>query len=551
LRGSLSTKHRSSQARRLGGALASPCAAALAPALLALGIVSTPVKAQYDLILRGGRVLDGAGNPWRYADVGIVGTTIRRVGDLGEVQATRVIDVTGLYVAPGFIDVHSHSAEGLVTRELSEGRPLEAQGITTVIVNPDGGGPTDLRAQRASLLRDGLGVNVAQLVPHGSVRQAVLGMEDRQPTDRELDTMRDLVRDGMEAGAFGLSSGLYYAPGSYAKIEEVIALARVAAEYGGVYTSHVRDEADYNIGVVAALAEVIRVSREAGLPGVHTHIKVLGPRVWGESAELVRMIDAARDEGVEVYADQYPYTASGTGIIGALIPRWALVGGEGAFLERLASPVQWPNMRADIEENFDRRGGASKLSIRRYPPDPSIEGRTLQDIADQRHMAPVDLVRDLVRVDDAGLVSFNMTEEDVANLMRPDWTMTSSDGGLVPMGQGVPHPRNYGTFPRKIHKYVVEDGVVSLPHAIRSMTSLPAGVFGMPDRGVIRAGATADIVVFDLDAFRDVATYERPHQLSEGVQYLLVNGELAIDRGRFTGKMAGKVLDRDAVRSMR
>src|SRR5690606_6005485 len=228
---------------------------------------------------------------------------------------------------PGFIDVHSHAGPGLATRELSGARPLLAQGITTVFVNPDGGGPVDLVQQRRDLLEHGLGVNVALMVPHGSVRRAVLGMEDRAPTPEELERMKALVREGMEAGAFGLSSGPYYAPGSFADTEELIALARIAAEHGGVYTSHIRDEADYTIGVVAAVDEVIRVAREAGLPGIVTHAKVLGPRVWGYSGAVVKRIQRARDAGIEVFADQYPYEASSTSLAAALLPRWAQAGG--------------------------------------------------------------------------------------------------------------------------------------------------------------------------------------------------------------------------------
>ncbi len=512
--------------------------------LVLLAFPEGPLHAQYDVLILGGRLLDGSGNPWRFADVAISGGRIQAVGNLGGARAARIVDATGLYVAPGFIDAHSHAVSGLSTPELSHGNPLLAQGITTVIVNPDGGGPVDIAAQREELMRNGLGVNVAQLVPHGSIRRTVLAMEDRAPTEQELNRMREMVRAGMGAGAFGLSSGLYYAPGSYAGTEEVVELARVVAEFDGVYTSHVRDEADYNVGVLAALDEVIRIAREAGIPAVHTHIKALGPRVWGQSSELVRMIDAARAAGVEVYADQYPYTASGTGISGALIPRWAQVGGRGAFLERLDSPVQWPRLEEDILENFDRRGGADRLQIRHYAPEPALEGRTLQEIADERGVAPVDLVRDLIRVGNAGLVSFNMSDDDVVTLMKPDWTMTASDGGYVPIGQGVPHPRNYGTFPRRIRKYVVEDRVVTLAHAIRSMTSLPADVFRVIDRGVLRAGAWADVVVFDLTRMRDLATYTDPHRLSEGVVHVLVNGGFAVFDGEFTNDLHGGVLRR-------
>jgi N-acyl-D-aspartate/D-glutamate deacylase len=455
-----------------------------------------------------------------------------------------MIDAEGLYVGPGFIDVHTHAGGGLATAELSDARALLAQGITTVVINPDGGGPVDMVVQRAELLEHGLGVNVAQLVPHGSVRRAVLGMDDRDPNEAELDMMRAIVRDAMEAGAFGMSSGLYYAPGSYSTTEEVVELSKVVAEYDGIYTNHLRDEADYNIGVVAAVEEVIQVAREAELPGIVTHIKALGPRVWGYSQAIVHRIEQARVEGVEVFADQYPYAASGTSITGALIPRWAQVGGTEALIARLDSTDSRARLRSDILENLDRRGGAGRLQFQRHAADPSIEGRTLEAVAEEREMHPADATMELLRAGGASLVSFNMHEDDIATFMRQSWTMTSSDGNVTQVGRGVPHPRWYGTFPRKIRKYVIEEGVVSLEAAVRSMTSLSAGVMRLEGRGVMTPGTIADVVVFDLETLRDRATFEDPHQLCEGLLYVLVNGAVAVDGGEFTDVMSGRVLSR-------
>jgi N-acyl-D-aspartate/D-glutamate deacylase len=517
----------------------------VAAACVALACASAgraPGAARYDLIIRNGRVLDGAGNPWVRADVGVAGDRVVAVGDLRGARARRVIDAADRYVAPGFIDTHSHAGPGLATPALSAGVPLLAQGITTVFVNPDGGGAVDLVAQRRRIVAARPGVNVALMVPHGGVRGQVLGMQDRAATAAELDSMRALVRAGMEAGAFGMSSGPFYAPGSFAPTEELVALARVTAPYGGVYTSHIRDESDYTIGVGAAVDEVIRVAREGGVRGVVTHIKALGPRVWGQGAALAAKIDAARGGGVEVFADQYPYEASGTSLSASLVPRWGEAGGADSLRARLADPATRARLVAAMRENLDRRGGAARLQLSRYLPDPSLEGRTLAQVAAARREDPIDAALALLARGPAGVVSFNMDSTDIHTLMRQPWTMTASDGDLVPMGEGVPHPRAYGTFPRKLRHYALDQRVVGLEQALRSMTSLPAAVYRVRDRGTLRPGAFADLVILDAARLRDRATYTRPHQLAEGVAYVLVNGVVAVDEGRATAVRGGRVL---------
>jgi N-acyl-D-amino-acid deacylase len=516
-------------------------------ATLAFFAASTALAGQgvrYDLIIRNGRVLDGSGNPWFYADVAVTGDRIVALGNLGSATAARTIDAKGLIVSPGFIDVHSHAGPALATAPLAHGRPLLAQGITTIFANPDGGGPIDLQKQRAALQTNHLGVNVALMVPHGSVRGAVLGMSDRDPTAAELEKMKALTEQGMQAGAFGLSDGPYYAPASYSKTAEIVALAKVASQYGGVYTSHIRDESDYTVGLVAAVDEVITVSREAKLPGIVTHIKALGPHVWGLSEHIVQRIEQARQQGVQVYADQYPYEASGTGIVGALVPRWALVGGDSALKRRIDDPTEGARLRREVGENLERRGGADRLQFSDYEPDRSIEGKTLGQVARDRNVSPVELALTLQKKGGAGLTSFNMNESDIATFMRQPWTMTCTDGGLVEMTDGVPHPRFYGAFSRKIRKYVNEEHVLDLPSAIRSMTSLPAGVFHLEDRGAIRPGMRADILVFDPARVRDMATYDKPHQLSEGMVAIVVNGGVEMEGGKFTDGKFGRVLSR-------
>lgn len=506
--------------------------------------VASPVTAQsaYDIVIENGRVLDGSGNPWIRADVAVTDGEIAAVGNLSATTGDTVLDAKGLYVAPGFIDVHSHAAEGLTDESLSAAKPLLAQGVTSVVVNPDGGGAVDLSAQRDSLLKHGLGVNVGQLVPHGAIREEVMGLSDRDPTGAELEEMKALVRRGMKNGGLGLSSGPFYAPGSYTETEEYIATARVAAEHGGVYQSHIRDESNYTVGLLAAVDEVIRIAREADLPGIVTHIKALGPPVWGFSTAVEQRVERARKEGVEVFADQYSYTASATSLTAALVPRWAQSGGRDSLLHRLDQEALRARIRSEMTENLKRRGGPKRIQFRRFRPDSSIEGRTLTEVAAARNAAPLKTALALIEQATPGVVSYNMLDEDVERFMRQPWTMTCSDGGLVARGDGVPHPRNYGAFSRKLSRYVRDQNVIDPGAAVRSMTQLSASVMGLPNRGSIQPGAVADLVVFDLDEIQDPATFQAPHQLSEGMVHVLVNGRLAIRDGTFTGVRPGNVV---------
>ena len=513
----------------------------LAAALLSSAVLSAQTPQQFDILIRNGRVLDGTGNPWYRADIGITGDRIRAMGQLTNATARTVIDAADKYVTPGFIDVHSHAGGGLGTEELKHGRPLLAQGLTTVFVNPDGGGPVDLAAQRATYEKQHIGVNVAMMVPHGSIRREVMEMSDRDPGATELAKMVELTRQGMLAGGFGLSSGLYYAPGSYSKTAEVVAMAKATAPFGGVYSSHIRDESDYTIGVVAAVQEVIDIAEQGGVVGVVSHMKALGPGSWGASKTLIANIEAARKRGVQVFADQYPYEASGTGIVGALIPRSAQVGGRDAMMKRITGELR-SEIRAEVKTNIARRGGADTLMISRYSVNPSFEGERLSTLAARAGVAPEEYALQLLEKGDASLVSFNMSEGDIETIMRQSWTMTCTDGDLPRFGVGKPHPRAYGAFARKLKRYVSERGTVSIEAAIRSMTTLPASVFGMKDRGQLRAGAFADVLIFDLARVNDAATYENPHQLAEGMNDIIVNGEVARRDGKFTSALAGRVL---------
>lgn len=498
----------------------------------------------FDLVIRNGRVLDGAGNPWIRADVGIRGDRIVAIGDLSDRAATRVLDAKDRYVAPGFVDVHSHAGEGLTRDDLKQGQPLLAQGVTTILANPDGGGPVDLAAQRAGFERRGIGLNVGLLIGHGEVREAVLGMADRAPTPDELVKMRGLVDRAMREGAFGLSTGLFYAPGSYATTDEVIELMKVVAPFGGVHTSHMRDESDYGAGVVASVDEIIRIADATNTIGVVSHMKALGPGAWGLSVACGLRIDRARARGVQVFADQYPYEASSTSLVGAVVPRWVEAGGRAAMQARLANAADRARMLPEIRANIARRGGPATLVVAFYRPERAYEGKSLADIAEALTVPPEEAVVNLVARGDVSIVSFNMSEDDIEFIMRQPWTMTSSDGGLVGMGEGRPHPRNNGSHARKLARYVRERKTIGLEAAIRSMTSLPALVFHLADRGTIREGAFADVVVFDPATIRDKATYMDPHQLATGVAATIVNGTVVYEGGTFSDTLPGRVLRR-------
>jgi N-acyl-D-amino-acid deacylase len=478
----------------------------------------------FDVLIRNARVMDGTGNPWLRADLGITADRITAVGALSGASATRTIDARDRIVAPGFIDVHSHAGEGIRNPALHQGQPLIAQGVTTFIANPDGGGPVDLAAQRAAIEAVRTGPNIGLLIGHGSVRSAVMGNANRQATADELLKMKDLVRRGMAEGAFGLSSGLFYVPGSFATTEEVIELTKVAADAGGLYTSHVRDEGNYAAGVQASVREVIRIAEEAKTIGIVTHMKALGRDSWGLAPALLKDMEEARGRGVQVFADQYPYEASSTSLRAALAP-----GG--------VQPTE-----AVVRENLRRRNGPDAILIAFHQADRSVQGQTLTQIAKARGVDPVTAALALMDAGGASIVSFNMSEDDIAAIMRAPFTMASSDGGLVAVGAGHPHPRDYGAFARRLGVYVRDRHVVDLEFAIRSMTSLPASVFGIKDRGVIRPGAFADLVIFDPATIRDAATYADPQKLAEGVSDVLVNGVPVRLDGKFTDALPGRVL---------
>ena len=497
------------------------------PAPLEIGIVNA-------------RLINGLGGVSGAINVGVRNGRVEMVDETIARRATVVIDAKGQVVAPGFIDVHSHGLETLGRADIRDAKALLAQGVTTIVGNPDGGGPVDLAKQAADLeAGGGIGVNVALLIGHGSVRSAVMGGANRAPTADELEKMRALVKKAVADGAFGLSSGLFYTPGRFAKTDEVIELAKAA---GGVYTSHIRDEGNYAEGVVASVDEVIRIAEQAKVTGIVSHMKALGPDSWGKSNELIAHIDAARRRGAQVWADQYPYEASSTSLGAAVLPD---AGTAAALREQLADPAKKFALLAGAKENIRRRGGPHSIQIASgRGAAPRMNGKRLDDIAKAEGVSPEQMAVDIVIAGGASIVSFNMSEDDIRAIMRQPWTMTSSDGALSLPGFSVPHPRNNGAFARKLGVYVRERKVISLADAVISMTSRSARVFGLKDRGELRTGAVADIVIFDPATIIDHATYEDPHQLATGVSWVIVNGVVAWKDGAPTGARAGKISKR-------
>jgi len=520
-------------------------------ALLLVGTVACghPVdRGPYDLLLRGGTVIDGTGVPGKNADVGIRdGRIVAVAPDLPEDAAARVVDVTGQSVAPGFIDLHAH-LEPLL--RLPDAESHVRQGVTTALGGPDGSSPWPLRAYLDSAEAAGLGMNVAFLVGHNTVRQAVMGLANRAPTAAELGQMEAMVAQGMDEGAFGLSTGLRYLPGTFAETDEVIALAKVAAEKGGIYTSHLRDE---GLHLAEGVREAIQIGREARIPVVLTHHKVIGKPMWGSSALTLAMADSARAEGIEVMADQYPYTASYTGI-SVLMPTWSLAGGESGLAARLRDPQLRDSIVAGIVWNIenDRGGGdLARVQLALVPWDRTLEGKTLADWAAREGLPPTaatgaHLVLLAMTRGGASAIYHVMDEGDVERIMRDPHTAIASDGRLVRPGDGHPHPRWYGTFPRVLARYVRERGTLTLEEAIRKMTSLPADRLGLTNRGRIAVGAWADLVVFDPATIADVATFEEPHQYPVGIGLVMVNGVPVVDGGSFTSARPGRVLRRTA-----
>ena len=521
--------------------------AAVAVAALWIGDLRSQPAA--DLLLVGGFVYDGSGQPPGRQDVGVVGERISFVGDAAAagLDAAVVVDVDGLLVTPGFIDMHSHA-------ELTEdyGRdalPFLHQGITTVAIGVDGGGTPDVAELFAGL--DGrIGANTFAYVGHGEIRERVIGEVDRAPTAVELNEMRALVRQAMNEGAFGLSTGLFYVPGYFATTEEVIELARVAAAFDGIYDTHDRDlGASYRgVGYLDSIREAIRIGEDAGMRVIFSHFNAQGASNYGRAPEGARLIEEARARGVEVAAAQHVYTATQSSLAAYTIPRWASNGGREEMLERFRDPETVRRLDVETMEMLAIRGGADKLLF--ADPRPELNGRTLAAVAAEWELPVPAAVRRILTAGNAAVMNLDLYDiENTRYLARQPWMMTCTDGRTPSPAQNVTHPRVFGAFTRKLRQFVLDERIITMPFAIRSMTGLAADFLHLNDRGYLRAGAIADIAVFDGDRIRDRATYDRPRQQAEGTVHVLVNGRFAIRDGDATGALAGRPIRRTTTTS--
>ena len=501
----------------------------------------------FDLLLKNGRIVDGSGSPWYRGDLGVSGDTIVRIAANITEPAKRTIDLNGQVIAPGFIDIHTHARRGIFDVPTADN--YVRQGVTTLIEGPDGSSPIPLAPFFARLEALPRSVNLASFIGQGSVRSAVIGDVNRKPTAEELDKMRALVKQGMEDGALGLSSGLFYVPGTFTPTDEVVELARVAGRFGGIYISHMRDEASR---VVDSVKETIAIGERGGLPTQVTHHKIIGKKNWGQSATTLRLIDEARARGVDATIDQYPYTASSTSIASALLPAWALEGGRDAVLQRLKDPTTRARIKAEtIRLIREERGGGDPKNVvlASCSWDASLAGKNLTDVTRLRKLAPTipnaaEATLWLVEQGGCQGIFHAISEADLRRILRHPATMIGSDGEIPIFGRASPHPRSYGTFARVLGVYVREQQIITLEEAVRKMTSFPAQRLGLGDRGLLRPGMKADVAIFDPGQVRDRATFEKPHQYAEGFSYVIVNGQIVFEAGAMTAARPGKVLYR-------
>ncbi|WP_153798217.1 N-acyl-D-amino-acid deacylase family protein [Foetidibacter luteolus] len=496
-----------------------------------------------DIIIRNGKIMDGTGNSWFYGDVAIKDGKITGVGNLSGWKSTKTIDATNLIIAPGFIDVHTHIEGDEIKNPYATN--FIADGVTTVVTGNCGLSEVDLGKYFKFIDSIKLSINVASLAGHNDIRKAVMGKANRLPTANEMQQMMALTEQAMKDGAVGLSTGLIYIPGTYSKTEEVTALAKIAAKYNGVYATHMRDEGD---SVTQAITEALNIGRLANIPVEISHFKLSGQQNWGRSAETVPMIIKAREEGLDVTIDQYPYTASSTSL-STLLPDWVLADNQDSINARLGNET----IKEQVIDYMLQKLKKRKLKhfsypvVANYKADTSYNGKSIEEVnllMNRKHKAKeeAETVIDMMKLGGAGMVFHGMSEDDVKQIMQYPYNMFASDASIRIFNQGVPHPRGYGTNARVLGKYVREEKVLSLEEAIRRMTSLPARKFNLEKRGLLQQGFAADIVVFDPLTVTDASTYQKPHQYSKGFRYVLVNGQVTFENENHTGVRNGMVL---------
>lgn len=519
--------------------------AVLLPLILGLFFTtSCQKKSEFDILILNGQILDGTGSEAISADLGIRNGRIVAIGDLGSRTRSSEIDAQGLIVAPGFIDLHTHTERRLL--DFPDIQNYTRQGVTTVLGGNCGASPYPMDDYMEKAESEGIALNLALLVGHNTVRTEVMGTENRPSTPEELGKMQALVDQAMQDGAFGLSTGLLYVPGTYSKTEEVVALAEVAALHGGIYATHMRNESSQ---LLESMDEALHIGRNAGLPVHISHHKAVGKSMWGQSVASLAKVDEAIAEGIDVTLDQYPYTASSTGLT-VLFPSWALEGGRNKMLERLKDPTQRAKIKDTIVHNIlnDRGGGdPASVVVSGYQADKSLEGKNLSEITRLKGNDPTaenaaDTLMTLIEAGSGTGIYHCINEEDVQRIMKHPSVMSASDGSTIEFGVAKPHPRSYGTYPRVLGHYVREKAVLPLAEAIRKMTSLPAQRLGIDDRGIIKEGAWADLVLFDPKTVIDTATWMEPHSFPEGIPHVLVNGMVVVKDSAWTGDFPGKVL---------
>lgn len=516
--------------------------------LLLLGISFHGADAReesYDLLISNGRILDGTGSPWFLADIAIRDKRIVRIGHIEDSASDRIIDAGGLIIAPGFIDIHTHCDRGITRVPTVDNYLL--QGVTTVIGGNCGGHPFPLAELFAAIEEEGISPNFACLVGHNTIRREVMEYSMEPPTAKEMEAMKALIVQEMRAGGIGFSTGLSYLPGIYSKSDELIELASAVASYGGIYATHLRDQGKK---ITEAIEEAIAVGRNNGIPVQISHIKLAEDSVWGEIGRITSPVEKARNEGVEVWLDQYPYTATSSGFTSSL-PSWVFEGGRDQFMERMKDDEIYADVKAYvIERRLTSTKGIDKLKTIRIASSSRFneyEGKSLYDILiDMGKESSVsngaDLIIEIEMNGGAQGVFFQMDEADVETIMKLPYNMIGSDGGVQVLDRGIPHPRNYGTFPRVVSHYVKERKALTLAEAIRKMTSLPASAFRLKGRGLIKEGMFADLVLFNSESFQDQATFSQPHQFSRGLSYVIVNGEIVVENNQHTGQLPGMVL---------